>query len=366
MASDAAPLSTRAPRGTDGADWVAVEGACANNLQGVDVRFALGRLNVVAGVAGAGKSSLVGEVLARAARGDSLDGRASAVRGLAVIRRVVYVDQEPIGRTPRSNPATYTGVFDEIRKLFAAEPLARERGYKATTFSFNTKTGGRCPTCEGSGCEVVGMHGLPPVEAVCASCGGRRFREEVLDVRVDGASVLDVLEMTVDAAAAHFRAAPKIHAVLAALASVGLGHLTLGQPATTLSGGEAQRVKLAGELARGGVGGSALFLLEEPTIGLHRQDVAQLLRALDGLVERGHTVVLVEHDLDVLRAADHVIDLGPGAGPAAGVVGEGPPSTSRRTTAPPGARCVARRGRGRAPPRQRGRRFSCAGSRPTT
>ncbi|MEC9048117.1 MAG: excinuclease ABC subunit UvrA, partial [Planctomycetota bacterium] len=321
---DSAPRSTRGPRGTADADWVAVEGACANNLKSVDARFALGRLNVVAGVAGAGKSSLVGEVLARAARGDSLAGRASAVRGLDEIRRVVHVDQEPIGRTPRSNPATYTGVFDEIRKLFAAEPLARERGYKATTFSFNTKAGGRCPTCEGSGCEVVGMHGLPPVELVCASCGGRRFREEVLDVRVDGASVLDVLEMTVDAAAAHFRAAPKIHAVLAALASVGLGHLTLGQPATTLSGGEAQRVKLAGELARGGVGGSALFLLEEPTIGLHRQDVAQLLRALDGLVERGHTVVLVEHDLDVLRAADHVVDLGPGAGPAGGrVVGEG-------------------------------------------
>ena len=335
-ASGAAALSAREPRCTADAAWIELDGAHANNLCDLDVRFAVGRLNVVSGVAGAGKSSLVGEVLATAARGESIAGRARAARGLERVERVVHVDQDPIGRTPRSNPATYTGLFDEVRKLFAATAAARERGYKATTFSFNTKTGGRCPDCEGSGREVVGMHGLPPVELVCASCAGRRFREEVLEVRVGGASILDVLEMTVDAAAQHFAESPKIRAVLAALASVGLGHLTLGQPATTLSGGEAQRVKLAGELARGGAAG-ALFVLEEPTIGLHRRDVAQLLRALDGLVERGHTVVMVEHDLDVLRAADHVIDLGPGAGPDGGrVVGVGAAAELTRLDSPTG------------------------------
>jgi len=320
-ATPPAPARTRRP--VDDCDWLAIEGACVNNLRGVDARFARGRLNVVAGVAGAGKSSLVGEVLVPAARGESLEGRARAAGGLETVSKVVHVDQSPIGRTPRSNPATYTGVFDEVRKLFAAAPLARARGLKATAFSFNTKTGGRCPACEGAGREVVGMHGLPPVELVCAACRGRRFRDDVLEVEVAGASILDVLEQSVDEAAERFGDAPKIQRVLRALQSVGLGYLALGQAATTLSGGEAQRVKLAGELARGDAGGT-LFVLEEPTIGLHRQDVGQLLRALDGLVEQGHTVVVVEHDLDVLRAADHVVDLGPGAGAAGGCkVGEG-------------------------------------------
>ncbi len=318
-----AALPLRARRCVADAAWIRVEGACVHNLQQVDARFAIGRLNVVSGVAGAGKSSLVAGVLARAAAGEALAGRASAVHGLEAVAKVVHVDQSPIGRTPRSNPATYTGVFDELRKLFAASPAARARGYKAATFSFNTKSGGRCPSCEGSGREVLGMHGLPPVELVCAACGGRRFREDVLEVEVCGASIFDVLEQSVDEAAAQFAESPRVQRVLEALQSVGLGYLALGQPATTLSGGEAQRVRLAGELARGGTRG-ALFVLEEPTIGLHRQDVAQLLMALDGLVARGHTVVVVEHDLDVLRAADHVVDLGPGAGRAGGqVIGSG-------------------------------------------
>lgn len=327
----------RPPRGVDGAAWLRIDGACANNLRGIDVAFAVGRLNVVSGVAGAGKSTLVGDVLAQAAKGASLEGRAAAARGFEAVTKVVYVDQDPIGRTPRSNAATYTGVFDEIRKLFAAQPASGDRGFKASTFSFNTKGGGRCSECEGSGREVVGMHGLPPVELQCSLCGGKRFRDDVLEVCYRGASILDVLELSVDAAIALFEGEAKICRVLTALADVGLGYLPLGQPATTLSGGEAQRVKLAGELARGGAGG-ALFILEEPTIGLHRRDVVQLLRALDGLVARGHTVVTVEHDLDVIRAADHVIDLGPGAGPLGGrVAGAGGAAELVNLDSPTGA-----------------------------
>jgi len=318
------PVALRERSPVDGVGWIELDGARARNLRDVDVRFAIGRVNAVAGVAGAGKSTLVGEVLVAALRAQ-LDGRAlpdtlRALRGADVIGQVVHVDQAPIGRTPRSNPATYTGVFDDIRKAFAALPEAKRRGFTASTFSFNTKTGGRCPACEGSGREVVGMHGLPDVELVCAACGGRRFRDDVLEVRLDDRhSVLDVLEATVDEARPWFDEQPRVARVLDALQKVGLGYLSLGQPATTLSGGEAQRVKLAGELARGGRT-KTLFVLEEPTIGLHRADVAQLLRALDELVRLGHTVVLVEHDLDVLRAADHVVDLGPGAGEDGGRV----------------------------------------------
>lgn len=315
-----------------------------NNLQQIDGRFAVGGLNVVSGVAGAGKSTLVARVLVPAVRAHietrALPQCVQALHwpdGIAVVSQVIHVDQDPIGRTPRSNPATYTGVFDDIRKCFAAEPEAKERRLSASAFSFNTKGGGRCATCEGSGREVVGMHGMPQVELVCGECGGRRFRDDVLSVRLHGKfSVLDVLETTVEQARAIFAAHAKILAVLDALHLVGLGHLTLGQPATTLSGGEAQRVKLAGELARGGRK-KALFVLEEPTIGLHRADVKLLLAALDGLVGDGHTVVLVEHDLDVLRAADHLIDLGPGAGQHGGrVVGQGTADEIARLDSPTG------------------------------
>lgn len=314
----------RQPRSTQSADFLEVLGVNANNLVDVDARFALARLNVVAGVAGAGKSTLVMRALAASVRahlsGSALPSEVREVRGAEGLGQVIHVGQAPIGRTPRSNPATYTGVFDDIRKCFAALPHAREQGYKATTFSFNTKTGGRCSVCEGSGREVVGMHGLPSVELTCGACRGRRFRDEVLQVRYrEEFSILDVLEATVAEAREIFSVEPKIMSVLHALHVVGLDHLTLGQPATTLSGGEAQRVRLAGELARGSRKQS-LFVLEEPTIGLHRADVGQLLLALDGLVDKGHTVVLVEHDLDVLRAADHIIDIGPGAGCGGGVV----------------------------------------------
>jgi excinuclease ABC subunit A len=288
------PLRARRP--LEDAKFFEVCGANANNLIDVHARFAVARLNAVSGVAGAGKSTLVTRVLAEAVRAQ-IDGRAlpkslGELRGAEGIGQVVHVGQDPIGRTPRSNPATYTGVFDQIRKCFAAVPLAKEHDLKATTFSFNTKDGGRCTTCEGSGREVVGMHGLPQVELTCGECRGRRFREDVLLVRYrDQFSILDVLEATVAEAREIFAAEPKILPVLQALHLVGLDHLTLGQPATTLSGGEAQRA-----------------------------DVAQLLGALDGLVAKGHTVVLVEHDLDVLRAADYLIDMGPGAGAAGGTV----------------------------------------------
>ena len=317
-------LPLRSRQSVAEAMFLEVRGATANNLADVDARFALGHLNVVSGVAGAGKSTLVTQVLAQAVRaqieGRPLPNTLRELRHAEDIGQVVHVGQEPIGRTPRSNPATYTGVFDRIRKCFAAVPMAREHGFKATTFSFNTKNGGRCTACEGSGCEVVGMHGLPSVELTCGECNGRRFRDDVLQVRYhDQFSILDVLQATVTEAREIFADEPKILSVLQALHLVGLGHLTLGQPATTLSGGEAQRVRLAGELARGGRK-KTLFVLEEPTIGLHRADIVQLLKALDGLVAKGHTVVLVEHDLDVLRTADHLVDLGPGAGAAGGTV----------------------------------------------
>ena len=318
----------RQPRPSAKAQFLSVVGATLHNLQHVSASFRLKGINVVAGVAGAGKSTLVARVLAQAVAariaGRALPPSLTELHHAEGIAQIVHVGQEPIGRTPRSNPATYTGVFDAIRKCFAAEPLARQLGFKATEFSFNTKDGGRCPVCEGSGREVVGMHGLPSVELLCAACTGRRFGEQVLQVRYrDRYSILDVLEATVSEAQKIFADEPKILAVLEALALVGLSHLTLGQPATTLSGGEAQRVRLAGELARGGRK-QTLFLLEEPCIGLHRADVLQLLVALDALVAKGHTVVLVEHDLDVLRAADHIVDLGPGAGLAGGrVCGQG-------------------------------------------
>lgn len=309
----------------DGVAWIEVEGAAVRNLRAIDVRLAAGRLNAVAGVAGAGKSTLVADVLGAVVRA-KLEGRplpegVRAVRGVDGVRQLIQVDQAPIGRTPRSNPATYTGLFDAVRKCFAAEPAAVEQGFKASTFSFNTKGGGRCPQCEGAGREVVTMHGLPEVELVCHACAGRRFRDDVLSVRYRGEhSILEVLDATVDRALEIFAGEPKIERVLAALQRVGLGYLTLGQPATTLSGGEAQRVKLATELAKSTRGRNALFLLDEPTIGLHREDIARLMTALDELVRAGHTVVVVEHDLDVLRGADIVLDLGPGAGPEGGTL----------------------------------------------
>ncbi|MFK7741323.1 MAG: hypothetical protein AB8H80_13465 [Planctomycetota bacterium] len=332
-AGAAKPLRALLP--VDGCERLNVRGAYANNLRRIDVEFVRGRLNVVAGVAGAGKSTLVADVLKAALQAQVEQrrmppGLAERVDG-AWVEQVVHVDQAPIGRTPRSNPATYTGLFDVVRKRFATEPLAKERGYSASTFSSNSKAGGRCEACEGSGREVVGMHGLPPVELVCAACEGRRYRQDVLDVRMGGKhSIADVLDATVDEAVVFFASEPALLGWVLALQRVGLGHLQLGQPATTLSGGEAQRVRLAGELAQGARAraacGARVYILEEPTIGLHRADVVVLLQALEELVAAGSTVVLVEHDRDVLRAADHIVDLGPGAGPAGGeLCGQGTP-----------------------------------------
>ncbi len=302
----------------------------ARNLRGVDVTFRLGALNVVSGVSGSGKSTLVSAVLAPAVaqatgqRGVGEPGAHGALHGADDIKRVVLVDQRPIGRSPRSNPATYTKVHDRIRALLADQPLARQRGHGRGHFSFNVK-GGRCEACEGAGVQLVGLHYLADAEVRCGACGGRRFGSEILEVKLNGLSVADILDLPVSSALAQLGQDRVIRRVLAAMERVGLGYLPLGQPATTLSGGEAQRVKLAAELGRGGKG-RGLYLLDEPTTGLHPEDVQVLLRALEGLTQQGHTVVVVEHDLDVIRAADHLVDLGPGSGERGGrVMAQGAP-----------------------------------------
>ncbi len=322
-------------RGGAGTLWV--RGAREHNLRGIDVPLSIGALNVVTGVSGAGKTTLVERTLGRALRArlhgaTGVAGAHEALDGAESIDKVIVVDQAPIGRTPRSNPATYTKVFDPIRALFAATGLAQERGWGKGHFSLNVK-GGRCETCQGAGVETVGMHFLGDVQVTCPDCGGRRFGAETLRARHAGLSVLDVLELSVDRAAEVFAAQPKIRRVLGALQDVGLGYLALGQPSTTLSGGEAQRVKLAAELGRR-VTGHTLLLLDEPTRGLHHRDVERLLDALGRLVDQGNTAVVVEHDPQVICAADHVVDLGPEAGDAGGrLVVAGPPEAVRETPA---------------------------------
>ncbi len=284
-----------------------IEGLHGHNLQNLTVTLAAGALNVISGVSGAGKTSLLDEVVARFQVG--------LVPG-APFRRIVTVDADPIGRTPRSNAATYTGAFDLIRDLFANSPEAKERGLGKGSFSFNT-AGGRCEACEGAGVQEVGMRYLGSVDMVCDACGGRRFHSEVLAVKVRGRSIADVLEGSISEAAEHFANHPRLRRILDALLDVGLGYLPLGQPATTLSGGEAQRVKLATELAKTS-SGPALIALDEPTTGLHAADVGVLLEAWDRLLDAGHTLLVVDNDLDVVRQADHVLDLGPGSGPEGG------------------------------------------------
>ncbi|NWJ41883.1 MAG: excinuclease ABC subunit UvrA [Geothrix sp.] len=298
----AVPRSPRPGRGS-----LRLEGLHRHNLQHLDVTLEVGLLHVISGVSGAGKTSLLDEVVARF--------QADAVPD-APFRRIVSVDADPIGRTPRSNAATYTGAFDLIRDLFAGSADAKARGLGKGSFSFNT-AGGRCEACEGAGVQEVGMRYLGSVELVCEACGGRRFHPEVLAVQVRGRSIADVLEGSIAEAAAHFADHPRLRRILDALLDVGLGYLPLGQPATTLSGGEAQRVKLATELARTG-SGPALIALDEPTTGLHAADVAVLLQAWDRLLDAGHTLLVVDHDLDVVRHADRVLDLGPGSGPEGG------------------------------------------------
>ncbi len=322
------------------AAWIEIDGANANNLRNLDVRLPLQRLTVVSGVSGSGKSTLVRDVLMpavtaaldrrgrRASGGGAGTGRGTtwtALRGVAGLLRGVYeVDQLPIGKTTRSTPATYTGILDEIRALFAMTPEARKRGYGPGRFSFNTK-GGRCEVCEGNGAIKVEMSFLPTVRLPCETCGGRRFNADTLAVLFKEKSVADVLGMTAEEAAPFFEAHPKIHRTLSLLVETGLGYLTLGQSSPTLSGGEAQRLKLVTELARAS-GGPCLYLLEEPTVGLHLADVRRLLDVLHRLVDRGHTVIVIEHHLDVIAEADYVLDLGPEGGAAGGrVVAAGTP-----------------------------------------
>ncbi len=308
---------------------VSILGASQNNLRGVDARFPLGRFICVTGVSGSGKSSLVTDILhpalaSRIHRAAVTPGRHRELRGAAFVDKIINVDQQPIGMSPSSNPATYTGVFDLVREVFARLPESKVRGFTANRFSFN-RAGGRCEPCEGQGQVRHEMHFLPDVWVPCEECGGRRYQRETLDVQYKGKSVADVLEMTVDEALGHFSNVPKIRRLLQTLADVGLGYLPLGQSAPTLSGGEAQRVKLAAELGRPSTG-RTMYVLDEPTTGLHFDDLRKLLEVLHRLVDLGNTVVCIEHNLDVVKTADWVIDLGPEAGENGGrIVAEGTP-----------------------------------------
>ncbi len=309
--------------------WIEIIGARENNLKNVTARIPLGTFTCVTGVSGSGKSTLVDDILRRTIfrkwyGSKEAPGLHTDIRGLELLEKCVVVDQSPIGRTPRSNPATFTGMFNEIRELFASLPTARVRGYDAGRFSFNVK-GGRCEKCEGDGVLKIEMHFLPPVYVTCEACGGKRYNRETLEITYKGLNIADVLQLTVDEAVNFFRAVPKLHAPCLTLAEVGLGYVRLGQSATTLSGGEAQRLKLAAELSRR-QNGRVLYLLDEPTTGLHFADVAKLLEVLFKLRESGNTLVVIEHNLDVIKTADWVIDLGPEGGAGGGrIVAEGPP-----------------------------------------
>jgi excinuclease ABC subunit A len=306
-----------------------LEGASTNNLKDITVEFPLGCLIGVTGVSGSGKSSLVFETLFPALFQSLYRSRVTAgphrgLQGVEHIDKLVSIDQSPIGRTPRSNAGTYTGLFGFIRDLFARTPDARMRGYKAGRFSFNVK-GGRCEACQGDGTLRIEMHFLPDVYVTCDVCRGKRYNRETLEVRYKGKSIADVLEMTVDQGLEFFGRIAVIRAKLITLSEVGLGYVPIGQAATTLSGGEAQRVKLARELSRKSTG-RTLYVLDEPTTGLHADDIRRLLEVLNRLVDSGNTVIIIEHNLDVIKTADYLIDLGPGAGEEGGrIVGCGTP-----------------------------------------
>jgi len=306
-----------------------VRGAAANNLKGIDVSFPLGLFTAVTGVSGSGKSTLVNEILYKALARKLHDagdppGKHDSIEGIHGIDKVIDIDQSPIGRTPRSNPATYTGAFGPIRDLFSLVPEARARGYNGGRFSFNVK-GGRCEACQGDGSKQIEMHFLPDVHVTCEECGGKRYNRETLEIRYKMKNIAEVLDLSVDQASSFFENIPAVSRKIETLVSVGLGYIRLGQPATTLSGGEAQRIKLSRELSRTETG-RTLYVLDEPTTGLHFDDIRKLLSVLTRLVDSGNTVIVIEHNLDVIKTADHVIDLGPEGGEAGGqVVASGTP-----------------------------------------
>jgi excinuclease ABC subunit A len=318
------PRERRQPTG-----YLTVKGAAENNLKNIDVTFPLGVMTCVTGVSGSGKSSLVNEILYKSLakklnRARIIPGKHKAIEGPEQLDKIIAIDQSPIGRTPRSNPATYTGVFDLIRDLFASTSDAKAKGYSKGRFSFNVK-GGRCEACSGDGIIKIEMHFLPDVYVPCEVCGGKRYNRETLDVKYKGKNIYDVLNMTVEEALKFFENVPSIARKIATLNDVGLSYIRLGQPSTELSGGEAQRIKLATELSKRGTG-KTIYILDEPTTGLHFADVHKLIEILRKLSEGGNTVVVIEHNLDVIKTADYLIDIGPEGGEKGGtIIAQGTP-----------------------------------------